>query len=54
MNAMKRTFDILIALAALLVLSPLLAAIALAIWIDDRHSPFFLALRVARGGASTV
>ena len=47
---MKRTFDILIALTALILLAPFLAAIAAAIWIDNRKSPFFLALRVARGG----
>jgi lipopolysaccharide/colanic/teichoic acid biosynthesis glycosyltransferase len=47
---MKRTFDFLVALAALTLLAPLLAAIATAIWLDDRKSPFFFALRVARGG----
>jgi lipopolysaccharide/colanic/teichoic acid biosynthesis glycosyltransferase len=47
---MKRTFDLLTALLALAVLAPLLAAIALAIWLEDRQSPFFFARRVARGG----
>jgi lipopolysaccharide/colanic/teichoic acid biosynthesis glycosyltransferase len=47
---MKRTFDILIALTALILLAPILATIAAAIWLADRKSPFFLALRVARGG----
>jgi lipopolysaccharide/colanic/teichoic acid biosynthesis glycosyltransferase len=47
---MKRTSDFLIALISLALLSPLLAAIAAAIWLDDRHTPFFFALRVARGG----
>jgi lipopolysaccharide/colanic/teichoic acid biosynthesis glycosyltransferase len=47
---MKRTFDFLTSLTALLLLAPFLAAIALAIWLDDRKSPFFFALRVARGG----
>jgi lipopolysaccharide/colanic/teichoic acid biosynthesis glycosyltransferase len=47
---MKRTFDSLIALIALTLLSPVLAAIAAAVWLDDRHPPFFFALRVARGG----
>jgi lipopolysaccharide/colanic/teichoic acid biosynthesis glycosyltransferase len=47
---MKRLFDFLTALIALTLLAPLLAAIALAIWLDDRKSPFFFALRVARGG----
>jgi lipopolysaccharide/colanic/teichoic acid biosynthesis glycosyltransferase len=47
---MKRIFDILISVFALTLLSPLLATIAIAIWLDDRHSPFYRALRVARGG----
>jgi lipopolysaccharide/colanic/teichoic acid biosynthesis glycosyltransferase len=47
---MKRSFDLLASSLALLLLSPLLVALAIAIWLDDRHSPFFFALRVARGG----
>jgi lipopolysaccharide/colanic/teichoic acid biosynthesis glycosyltransferase len=48
---MKRAFDFLIALLSLTILSPALAAIALAIWLDDRRFPFFFASRVApRGG----
>ena len=47
---MKRSFDFFAALVTLLVLSPLLALIALAIWLDDGESPFFFARRVARGG----
>ena len=47
---MKRTFDLLAASLALALLAPLLAALAIAIWLDDRHSPFFFALRVSRGG----
>jgi lipopolysaccharide/colanic/teichoic acid biosynthesis glycosyltransferase len=48
--AMKRAFDFTFALAGLLALLPLLAAIALAVWMADRRSPFFFGLRVARGG----
>lgn len=47
---MKRAFDFSIALTGLLILLPLLGAVALAIWIEDRHSPFFFGKRVARGG----
>ena len=47
---MKRTFDVLAALLALTFLAPLLVAVALAIWLYDRRSPFFFAPRVARGG----
>ena len=47
---MKRAFDISAALMGLLALSPILAIVALAIWLEDRHSPFFLGKRVAKGG----
>lgn len=47
---MKRTLDLLMALIFLTLLAPLLAAIAARIWLSDRHSPFYFALRVARGG----
>lgn len=49
-RVMKRFLDILISLLGLVLLSPLLAAIAVAIWLDDGRSPFFFAQRVARGG----
>ena len=47
---MKRAFDGMAALLGLILLSPVLKLAALAIWIEDRHSPFFLGTRVARGG----
>jgi lipopolysaccharide/colanic/teichoic acid biosynthesis glycosyltransferase len=47
---MKRAIDFAAALCGLLVLAPLLGLIALAIWLEDRHSPLFVAPRVARGG----
>jgi lipopolysaccharide/colanic/teichoic acid biosynthesis glycosyltransferase len=47
---LKRRFDFLAALAGLTLLAVPLAFIALAIWIEDRHSPFFCGQRVARGG----
>lgn len=47
---MKRAFDLLAALFGLAILSPVLLIVAAAIWIEDRHSPFFLGKRVARGG----
>ena len=49
---MKRGLDLAISMAALLALAPLLAAIALAIWLEDRRFPFFQGLRVGRGGGS--
>jgi len=47
---MKRIFDIFCSAAGLLILSPLLLLAMLAVWIEDRHSPFFRGIRVARGG----
>ncbi|MEQ1946432.1 MAG: sugar transferase [Bryobacteraceae bacterium] len=46
----KRIFDFSIAFVALLFLSPLLAAVAAAVWLEDRGSPFYRGVRVARGG----
>lgn len=47
---LKRTFDLLVASLGLLLFSPLLVAVALAIWLQDRRSPFYIAFRAARGG----
>ncbi len=49
---LKRLFDILFALAVLVVFSPVLLITALAIWLYDFHSPFYVAPRVGRGGAA--
>jgi lipopolysaccharide/colanic/teichoic acid biosynthesis glycosyltransferase len=46
----KRAFDILVAALGLVVFSPLLLAVMLATWLQDGHSPFYIAPRVARGG----
>lgn len=46
----KRSLDIAVAIAGLLVLSPLLVGVMLTIWLYDRHSPFYIAPRMARGG----
>ena len=48
--ALKRTFDIIIAGTALLVLSPVIAVIALTIKLDDRGPIFFLQERVGKAG----
>jgi len=48
----KRIFDILTASTGLLLLSPVLLAVMLAIWLQDRRSPFYIAPRVARGGGT--
>lgn len=49
---LKRAFDIVAAAGGLLVCSPLLAAVMLAIWLQDRRSPFYIAPRAARGGGT--
>lgn len=46
----KRAFDIFAAFFGLLVFSPLLGAVMLGIWLQDRQSPFYIAPRAARGG----
>jgi len=47
---MKRLVDISIAGFALLLLLPVLAAIATAVWIEDRGSPWYRGVRVGRRG----
>jgi lipopolysaccharide/colanic/teichoic acid biosynthesis glycosyltransferase len=47
---MKRLVDILAASAGLALLGLPLSIVALAIWLEDRHSPFYFGRRVARGG----
>lgn len=49
---LKRTFDFLAALLGLLITSPILLAVALAIYLYDRHSPFYVPKRMARGGGT--
>jgi lipopolysaccharide/colanic/teichoic acid biosynthesis glycosyltransferase len=49
---MKRVVDVTVAALGLLVLSPLLAVLALAIYLQDYHHPFYIAPRVARGGGT--
>lgn len=49
---LKRAFDILGASAGMLLFSPLLVAVMLAIWLQDRRSPFYIAPRAARGGGT--
>jgi lipopolysaccharide/colanic/teichoic acid biosynthesis glycosyltransferase len=49
-DALKRTFDFIAALCGLVVMLPLLIVIALAVWLEDRRSPWFRGVRVGRGG----
>lgn len=45
---MKRSFDILASVVGLLVAAPLLVPICFLIWLQDRHSPFYVAERVGK------
>ena len=47
---MKRTFDIVISLLGLSILSPILWIFVILIWLQDFHSPFYVAPRVGRNG----
>jgi lipopolysaccharide/colanic/teichoic acid biosynthesis glycosyltransferase len=49
---LKRAFDFVAATCGLIVFSPLLLAVMLAIWLQDRQSPFYIARRAARGGGT--
>ncbi len=49
---MKRLFDIVASAIGLIVLSPILAVVLFRVWLQDRHSPFYLGERAARGGGS--
>lgn len=45
---MKRTVDTVLAFAGLVLLSPLLVVLSVAIFLQDFHSPFYIATRVGR------
>jgi lipopolysaccharide/colanic/teichoic acid biosynthesis glycosyltransferase len=49
---MKRAFDLTVALAGLIVASPVLIVVTIAIWLQDFRSPFYIAPRMARGGGT--
>ncbi|UIP07176.1 exopolysaccharide biosynthesis polyprenyl glycosylphosphotransferase [Erythrobacter sp. SDW2] len=48
-RAMKRAFDIALALGGLLLLSPLLLLVAMLVWLEDRGSVLFVQQRTGRG-----
>jgi lipopolysaccharide/colanic/teichoic acid biosynthesis glycosyltransferase len=45
---MKRLFDFTVSLLGLLVCSPVLIPLMFLVWIQDWHSPFYIALRVGK------
>lgn len=47
---MKRATDFSLALVGLIVSSPVLILVMVAIWLQDFRSPFYIASRMARGG----
>ena len=48
----KELFDRASALIGLILLSPMLLAVAALVWLQDGRSPFYVARRAARGGGS--
>lgn len=48
---MKRLFDIVASFAGLVLASPVLLPVMFLVWRQDRHTPFYIAPRVGRGGA---
>jgi len=47
---MKRIFDVLGSGLGLVIASPVLLPVIFLVWIQDGHSPFYIASRVGRGG----
>jgi exopolysaccharide biosynthesis polyprenyl glycosylphosphotransferase len=47
---LKRAFDLVVAMAALIVLSPLMLAVAIAIWVEDRGPIFYRQVRMGLDG----
>ena len=47
---MKRIFDLLASAAGLVLASPVLLPVMFLVWRQDKHSPFYVAPRVGRGG----
>jgi len=46
----KRSFDIIVSLTGLLFLLPIIILLMIIIWMQDFHSPFYMAPRVGKGG----
>jgi len=47
---MKRLIDIFASFFGLILFSPILIPVMLLVWLQDYHSPFYIAPRVSRGG----
>lgn len=46
---MKRLLDVLASLIGLVIFLPLLLVLCFLVWLQDRHSPFYIPLRMGRG-----
>jgi lipopolysaccharide/colanic/teichoic acid biosynthesis glycosyltransferase len=47
---MRRLLDVLVSIFGLVIFSPVLAVLCFLVWLQDRHSPFYIPNRVGRGG----
>jgi lipopolysaccharide/colanic/teichoic acid biosynthesis glycosyltransferase len=47
---MKRLFDLIVSFTGLLAISPVFITAMFLIWLQDRHSPFYVAKRVGKNG----
>src|ERR671924_606491 len=47
---LKRVFDVVLSVLGLVLASPVLLPTMVAVWLQDFHSPFYIAPRVGRGG----
>lgn len=46
----KRFFDIVVSLLGIIILSPVMAAVALSVWLSDRGPVFYRQIRITKGG----
>jgi lipopolysaccharide/colanic/teichoic acid biosynthesis glycosyltransferase len=49
-KAMKRFLDLTLSFFGLVILLPILVPVAILVWIQDWHSPFYIAPRIGKGG----
>ena len=49
---MKRIFDIVVSSLGLIIVSPFLLPVLFLVWCGDKRSPFYMGIRVGKGGQS--
>jgi len=47
---MKRIFDVVFSFIGMIVISPILIPATFAVWFQDFHSPFYIAVRIGKNG----